>query len=353
MAITAMPHYEKYSFEELRLGDYLTQIARAHNGNFVSLNALSLDAVSPDAVSPNAVSLNVDIEQPQIDTFHVRWEATCGKDGTENSCTNGIYMAITAMPHYEKYSFQELRLGDYLTKIMQAKKLDFNKSIAEDPTHLHCGRERIVGNMAQFSRTLSDRDPVLEFQLVIPLRNPTHDGGLLHHEGEEASSLPSSVPKEISEDSPLTRAMLNQGVGSSGDMLHGMSEDIPNIQVCLSLVEIKKAKCVVSLSDNGTMSLDRKVMASSLKVRHQVHLPPRPQFPSNFAKVIPLIHESVGEVLSISSSSVQVRFGTSCNTFGSTDCGGDSPLHTDFHVSPGDLVVHKRVDLLKCSVAKV
>jgi len=350
MAITAMPHYEKYSFEELRLGDYLTQIARAHNGTALSLNALSLDAVSPDAVSPNAVSLNVDIE-PQINTLHVRWEATRGKDGIEGSPTDGLYMAITAMPHYEKYSFQELRLGDYLTKIMRANKQDSNKSIPEHPKHSFSGRERIVGNMAQFSRTLSERDPVLEFQLVIPLCNPTHD-----EEGEEASSVP-SVPKDISEDFSLTRAMLNQGVGSSGDIrsmqLHGMSEDIPNIEVCLSLVETKTAKCVVSLSDNGTISLDRKVIASSLKVGDPVQLAPGAQFPSNFAKVIPLIHESVGEVLSISSSSVHVRFGTSCNTFGSTDCGGDSPLHTDFHVSPGDLVVHKRVDLLQCPVAKV
>ena len=295
MAITAMPHYEKYSFEELRLGDYLTQIARAHNGNFVSLNALSLDAVSPDSVSPNAVS----------------------------------------------------------TQIARAKKQDSNKSISEHPKHSFSGRERIVGNMAQFSRTLSDRDPVLEFQLVIPLRNPTHDGGLLHHEGEEASSLPSSVPKEISEDSPLTRAMLNQGVGSSGDMLHGMSEDIPNIQVCLSLVEIKKAKCVVSLSDNGTISLDRKVTPSSLNVGDQVQLAPGAPLPSNFFRVVPLTHECVGEVVSISSSSVHVRFGTTSKTFGSTDCGSDSPLHSDFHMSPGDLVVHNRVDLLKCSVAKV
>jgi len=351
MAITAMPHYEKYSFEELRLGDYLTQIARAHNGNFVSLNALSLDAVSPDAVSPNAVSLNVDIE-PQINTLHVRWEATRGKDGIEGSPTDGLYMAITAMPHYEKYSFQELRLGDYLTKIMRANKQDSNKSIPEHPKHSFSGRERIVGNMAQFSRTLSERDPVLEFQLVIPLCNPPHD-----EEGEEASSLPSSVPKDISEDSSLTRAMLNQGVGSSGDIpsiqVHGMSEDIPKIQVCLSLVETKTAKCVVGLSDNGTISLDRRVIPSSLNVGDQVQLAPGAPLPSNFSKVVPLTHESVGEVVSLSSSSVHVRFGTTSNTFGSTHCGSDGPLHSDFHVSPGDLVVHKRVDLLKCSVAKV
>ena len=48
-------------------------------------------------------------------TVSVKWAKTTGPDGAPNTTnnSNGLYMAITAMPAYQNYSFEELRVQDY------------------------------------------------------------------------------------------------------------------------------------------------------------------------------------------------------------------------------------------------
>ena len=48
-------------------------------------------------------------------TVSVKWAKTTGPDGAPNTTnnSNGLYMAITAMPAYQNYSFDELRVQDY------------------------------------------------------------------------------------------------------------------------------------------------------------------------------------------------------------------------------------------------
>jgi len=51
---------------------------------------------------------------PGQGTAAAKWTQTQGIDGTTNaSTTEGQYMAITHMPQYHKYSFEELRVQDY------------------------------------------------------------------------------------------------------------------------------------------------------------------------------------------------------------------------------------------------
>ena len=54
-----------------------------------------------------------DLSQGQ-GTAAVKWTKTQGIDGAgTNASQQGNYMAITHMPHYQNYSFEELRVEDY------------------------------------------------------------------------------------------------------------------------------------------------------------------------------------------------------------------------------------------------
>ncbi len=132
MSISRMQHYNKYSFEEIRVGDYLMQLARADRGepassviNVASSAAtngpLTADKSTDDSQASSSVSKQppgpVVLTQfyPGPGTVIQKWAKTTGPDGAPNSNTgsNGLYTAITAMPTYQNYSFDELRVQDY------------------------------------------------------------------------------------------------------------------------------------------------------------------------------------------------------------------------------------------------
>jgi hypothetical protein len=56
----------------------------------------------------------------KIESVQVRFAPTMGADG-DSSSSQAKYMSITRMPHYNEYSFEEIRVGDYLTQIARAE----------------------------------------------------------------------------------------------------------------------------------------------------------------------------------------------------------------------------------------
>ena len=54
------------------------------------------------------------------ESVSVKWEATTGLDGAGDA--KGRYMAITRMGHYSGYSFEEIRVGDYLDQLARLEK---------------------------------------------------------------------------------------------------------------------------------------------------------------------------------------------------------------------------------------
>ena len=132
MSMSRMQHYNKYSFEEIRVGDYLTQLARADRGEPASsmINVASVAAtngfVAADKITDdNQASSSVSIQPPGPvvltqfypgpGTVAQKWVKTVGPDGApnSNSASNGTYISITLMPAYQNYSFDELRVQDY------------------------------------------------------------------------------------------------------------------------------------------------------------------------------------------------------------------------------------------------
>ena len=56
----------------------------------------------------------------KIGSMSVPFTPTMGADG-DSSSSQAKYMSITRMPHYSEYSFEEIRVGDYLTQIARAE----------------------------------------------------------------------------------------------------------------------------------------------------------------------------------------------------------------------------------------
>jgi thiol-disulfide isomerase/thioredoxin len=56
----------------------------------------------------------------KIESVQVRFAPTMGADG-DSSSSQAKYISITRMPHYKEYSFEEIRVGDYLTQIARAE----------------------------------------------------------------------------------------------------------------------------------------------------------------------------------------------------------------------------------------
>ena len=60
-------------------------------------------------------------------TVSVKWAKTTGPDDPPGACannSNGLYMAITAMPAYQNYSFEELRVQDYDLNLVPLKLVE-------------------------------------------------------------------------------------------------------------------------------------------------------------------------------------------------------------------------------------
>jgi hypothetical protein len=129
MSISRMQHYNKYSFEEIRVGDYLMQLARADRGepassliNVASSAATNGPAAADKSTDDDQASSSVSVQPPESvvltqfypgpGTVTQQWAKTTGPDPSANN-SNGLYMAITAMPAYQNYSFDELRVQDY------------------------------------------------------------------------------------------------------------------------------------------------------------------------------------------------------------------------------------------------
>ena len=68
-------------------------------------------------------------------TVVVRWQKTQGIDGAgANTSQQGTYMAITHMPQYQNYSFEELRVQDYQASRKRADPQTLARSIATAST---------------------------------------------------------------------------------------------------------------------------------------------------------------------------------------------------------------------------
>jgi hypothetical protein len=102
---------------------------------------------------------------PGQGTVSVKWAKTTGPDGAPRSNTNsnGLYMAITAMPAYQNYSFDELRVQDY--EAGGKKAIDTpQRPCVEDSD----SGKKIIGTVAE-AGVISERDPVFEVVLNQPL----------------------------------------------------------------------------------------------------------------------------------------------------------------------------------------
>jgi hypothetical protein len=131
MSISRMQYYNKYSFEEIRVGDYLTQLARADRGepassmmNEASSAATHGPVAADKSTDDNQASSSVSIQPPGsvvLTQFYpgpgtvTKWVKTVLPDDPfrSNTASNGTYISITLMPAYQNYSFDELRVQDY------------------------------------------------------------------------------------------------------------------------------------------------------------------------------------------------------------------------------------------------
>ena len=225
MSISRMQYYNKYSFEEIQVGDYLMQLARADRGepassliNVASSAATNGPAAADKSTDDDQASSSVSVQPPESvvltqfypgpGTVTQQWAKTTGPDGAPNTTnnSNGLYMAITAMPAYQNYSFDELRVQDYGAGRTKPKPFLWRSDGYSGSENLPCptlhsfcvghqstkgadatdpsgtakskespeaDRERIVGSVATCRRALSEKEPVIQFQLIAPLVNPS------------------------------------------------------------------------------------------------------------------------------------------------------------------------------------
>ena len=127
---------------------------------------------------------------PGQGTVSVKWAKTTGPDGAPNSNTtsNGLYMAITAMPAYQSYSFDELRVQDYeagrkksqaggvlpIAMGLYCAPMNMSSVLAIDTLQRPCVEDsdsgkRIMGTVAEAGMLSEERDPVFEVVLNQPL----------------------------------------------------------------------------------------------------------------------------------------------------------------------------------------
>jgi DNA-binding beta-propeller fold protein YncE len=118
---------------------------------------------------------------------------------------------------------------------------------------LEADRERIVGSVATCRRALSEKEPVIEFQIICA-------GGLRDDTVPDAHR-----PREAEAEQ--------------------ICEDVPDVHFCVSLVEADAdAKCIASVSDDGTITLAGN---PSLSISDEVTLHPAAPLPAS-VKVSPL-----------------------------------------------------------------
>jgi DNA-binding beta-propeller fold protein YncE len=118
---------------------------------------------------------------------------------------------------------------------------------------LEADRERIVGSVATCRRALSEKEPVIEFQIIFA-------GGL-----RDSTAPDAYRPREAEAEQ--------------------ICEDVPDVHFCVSLVEADEdAKCIASVSDDGTITLAGN---PSLSVSDEVTLHPAAPLPAS-VKVSPL-----------------------------------------------------------------
>ena len=63
---------------------------------------------------------NTEAFSTKIDSMQVPFAPTMVVDG-DSSRSQAKYMSMSRMQHYSKYSFEEIRVGDYLTQIARAE----------------------------------------------------------------------------------------------------------------------------------------------------------------------------------------------------------------------------------------
>ncbi|KAG8949551.1 hypothetical protein FRC04_008484 [Tulasnella sp. 424] len=101
LAITCMPAYKNHSFEELRLQDYTAGLKSARRTGFYGTRAFGSTATPGPAYQ---VTLGKDVRGPLM----------------------VAYQAITCMPAYKNYSFEELRLQYYTAELTTATSTGFD-----------------------------------------------------------------------------------------------------------------------------------------------------------------------------------------------------------------------------------
>jgi hypothetical protein len=86
-----------------------------------TVGAASRPLMKKECVSQGMSEDNTQAFSTKIESVQVPFAATMGADG-DSSSSQAKYMSITRMQHYNKYSFEEIRVGDYLTQIATADR---------------------------------------------------------------------------------------------------------------------------------------------------------------------------------------------------------------------------------------
>ena len=98
----------------------------AHSGDQESewtmqtVGAASRSLIKKESIAHGMSQDNMEAFSTKIDSMQVPFAPTMGADG-DSSSSQVKYMSITRMQHYNKYSFEEIRVGDYLTQIARAE----------------------------------------------------------------------------------------------------------------------------------------------------------------------------------------------------------------------------------------